>query len=59
MYNYCLELDSLYMKIITPEKMAEDFSILHQMLSRVGWPDIRLAGPDTATLYSGGNYYSK
>jgi len=48
-----------YDNIIVPKSLAKDFLSLHKMLQRVKWPNIRLAGPDTATLHSGNEFYSR
>ena len=50
---------SPYTDIIVPKSLAKDFHSLHKMLQRVKWPNIRLAGPDTATLHRGNDFYSR
>ena len=47
-----------YRTLIKPESLVRDYSELHHILEQAGWPNIRLAGPDTATL-SGGSFFKK
>ena len=45
--------------MITPSILASDFGKLKQLLVSMGFPQPFLAGPDVASLWSRGDYYTK